>query len=266
MNILQAAILGIVQGLTEFLPVSSSGHLVLFQKILGTQTSSLFFDTMLHLGTLVAVVFVFWKDIVEILRHPLKKPFWLLVVATVPAILAALLFGDFFEGAYEGKFLAFGFLTTGLLLAVAELVSEISMRKRLNMKFSDAVIIGCMQAVAILPGVSRSGSTLTGGLFCGIERNKAANFAFLMSVPVILGSVVYQGYDIVKTGAQITDVVPTIVGVVFAAVSGFFAVRFMLGVIKKHKLIGFAIYVAILGILVLIDQLFTHIVFTNPFI
>ncbi len=265
MNVFQAAVLGIVQGLTEFLPVSSSGHLVLFQQIMGIEGDALFFDTMLHLGTLAAVVVVLWKDIISILRHPLKKPFWVLVVATVPAVVATLLFGDFFEGAYSGQYLSVGFLFTALLLCAAELVNDMSKKKLGDVGYSHALIIGGMQAVAILPGVSRSGSTLVGGLFCGLERSKAANFAFLMSIPVILGSVVYQGYDVIKTGAIDVGVAPTIVGMVCAGVSGFFAVKFMLNLVRKHKLYGFAIYVAILGVLVLTDQLFTNVLLANPF-
>lgn len=265
MNVFQAAVLGIVQGLTEFLPVSSSGHLVLFQQIMGIEGDALFFDTMLHLGTLAAVVVVLWKDIISILRHPLKKPFWVLVVATVPAVVATLLFGDFFEGAYSGQYLSVGFLFTALLLCAAELVNDMSKRKLGDVGYSHALVIGGMQAVAILPGRFALRLYAGGRPVLRTGEKQSRKLAFLMSVPVILGSVVYQGYGVIKTGAIDVGVAPTIVGMICAGVSGFFAVKFMLNLVRKHKLYGFAIYVAILGVLVLTDQLFTNVLLANPF-
>ncbi|MBQ9941392.1 MAG: undecaprenyl-diphosphate phosphatase [Christensenellaceae bacterium] len=263
MTILEAIVLGIVQGLTEFLPVSSSGHLVLFQRIFGIEGDMLFFDTMLHVATLVAVVVVFWQDIVSILRRPIQKLTGLLVIATIPAVVATLLFGDFFDAAFGGKYLGYGFILTGILLTVAEKVSA-RRRERKNKKdvsAGNAALMGCMQAVAILPGISRSGSTLVGGLFTGIDRNLAARFSFLMSIPVILGSLVLQSVDLLQNGVGHVEIAPTLVGMLFAAVAGFFAIRFMLELIRKKKLYGFAIYVAVLGILVVADQLVFHLVF-----
>lgn len=269
MGILEAIVLGIIQGLTEFLPVSSSGHLVLFQNIFGLEGDMLFFDTMVHLATLVAVVVAFWPDIVSIFKKPIQKLTGMLLLATVPAVIAALFFQDFFEGAFEGQYLGFGFLLTAILLVTAEWVSKRRAQKQLQKKgvsYKEAGIMGVMQAVAILPGISRSGSTLVGGLFSGVDRNLAARFSFLMSIPVILGSVVLQSYDLVKNGAAHVEVLPTIVAMVFAAGSGFLAIRFMLNLIRKHKLYGFAIYVGIVGALVLLDQFVFHVVFTHPFV
>lgn len=266
MGILEAIVLGVVQGLTEFLPVSSSGHLVLFQNIFGIEGDMLFFDTMLHVGTLAAVVVVLRKDILAILRHPIQKLTGMLIVATVPAVIFALLFNDFFTGAFEGGYLAFGFILTALLLSLAEMISEAILKKKNHVAYGDAAFMGVLQAVAIMPGVSRSGSTLVGGLLCGIDRNMAARFSFLMSIPVILGSLVLQSYELVSEGATQVFLAPTIVGTLCAAASGYFAVRFMLNLISKKKLYGFAIYVAALGALVLLDQLVFHVVFENPFI
>lgn len=268
MSIWQAIILGIVQGLTEFLPVSSSGHLVLMQNIFGIEGEMLFFDTMLHVGTLVAVVIVFWKDIVNIVRRPVQKLTGLLIIATIPAVLATLLLGDFFDDAFSGRYLGFGFILTGILLTVAELIAARrgKRRQKRDISVGNAIGIGCMQAVAILPGVSRSGSTLVGALFAGIDRNLAARFSFLMSIPVILGSVVLQGAKVVMGGAGEVHILPTLVGMVFAAAAGLFAVRVMLYIIRKKKLYGFAIYVAVLGALVLLDQFVFHLVFANPFL
>lgn len=260
MNVFQAIVLGIVQGLTEFLPVSSSGHLVLFQKLLNTGEINLFFDTMLHVGTLFAVIVVFWQDVVRIIKKPVQKLTGLLIIATIPAVVITLLFNDFIEGSFEGQFLAYGFFWTAILLIVSEWIAK-RIKGRKHITYGESAIVGCMQAIAILPGISRSGSTLAGGLLCGIERNLAAKFAFLMSIPVILGSVVYQGYKVIKIGELGIDVLPLICGTLAAMISGFFAVKFMLRIIRTKKLYGFAIYVALMGLFVLLDQNIWHFAF-----
>lgn len=253
MGILEAIVLGIVQGLTEFLPVSSSGHLVLLHNVFGMSEPQLFFDTMLHLGTLVAVVIVMWKSIVDIFKNFFSKMTLFLIVATIPAVLATLLFGDFFEGTFTGTYLGYGFLLTACVLTLSEKISDRVNRKR-EIGMGSTVTMGVMQAVAIFPGVSRAGSTIAGGLVSGIDRRQAANFSFLMSIPAILGSVVLQGAKIVSDSAINVELLPTIVGAVCAAISGYFAIRFMLALISKKRLYGFAIYVAVLGIFVLLDQ------------
>ncbi len=253
MSILDSIVLGIVQGLTEFLPVSSSGHLVLLQNVFGISEPQLFFDTMLHLGTLFAVVIVMWQSIVDIFRNFFSKMTLFLIIATVPAVAAALLFGDFFEGAFAGTYLGYGFLLTACVLTLSELISK-RMRRKSDLNIGNTLAMGVMQAVAIFPGVSRSGSTIAGGLSAGVDRRKAASFSFLMSIPVILGSVVLQGAKVIKNAPASVDWLPTIIGTVCAAVSGYFAVKFMLALISKKRLYGFAVYVAVLGIFVLLDQ------------
>lgn len=261
MSIFESIILGIVQGLTEFLPVSSSGHLVLLQKVFGVSEAPIFFSAMLHVGTLIAVVVVLWQEIVSVFRRPLKK-FWLLVIATIPAGIAGLLLNDFFESLFGGQFLALGFLITALLIIACEMTAMFIKKKKDLPSYPNAVVMGVMQAVAIVPGISRSGSTLAGALFCGVSRDSAAKFAFLMSIPVILASTLLEGYKVVQDSTGISEIlVPTIVGTVFAAVSGYLAVRFMLNLIKKHRMYGFAIYTAILGIVIMIDQFALHYVF-----
>lgn len=260
MDVLDAIILGIIQGLTEFLPVSSSGHLVLFQNILDTGEVNLFFDTMLHVGTLVSVVIVFRKDIIAILKKPIQKLTGLLIIATIPAVVITLIFSGFIESTFEGQFLGYGFLWTAVLLTLSEKISKRGKKKK-DISYSDSALIGCMQAIAILPGISRSGSTLSGGLLCGIDRNEAARFAFLMSIPVILGSIVFQGYKVIKAGTIGIDILPLAAGTIASIIAGFFAVKFMLNIVRKRKLYGFAIYVLILGIFVLLDQHVLHLVF-----
>lgn len=261
---MEAIILGIIQGLTEFLPVSSSGHLVLFQRIFGMSGDMLFFDTMLHVGTLAAVFIVLWKDIWEIFKNLFGRFTWVLVVATVPAVLAGALLNDFFEGAFEGAYLALGFLITSALLVLSERISakrQARYTEKGQIKFGTAFGVGCMQAVAIMPGISRSGSTLSGSLMAGLDRSLAASFSFLMSIPVILGSAVLQGYDLLTEGAGEIYLLPTLLGMIAAAASSFLAAKYMLNRIRSKKLYGFAIYTAVLGVLVLLDQLVFHIVF-----
>lgn len=261
MNILEALILGIVQGLTEFLPVSSSGHLVLFQQILGIEGDYLLFDTMLHMGTLVAVFIALWSEIWALLRRPIQKRTLMLIIATVPAAVIGYLFNDFFESAFGGSVLGFAFIITAVLLVLAELLSALYAKKNNEIGYKSATIMGFMQAAAILPGISRSGSTLVGGLASGTERSSAAKFAFLMSIPIIIGSTAFQWLDVIKGDGVSFEALPMIVGTLAAAASGFFAVKFMLRLIAKHKLYGFSIYTAALGIFVILDQYVLHLVF-----
>ena len=256
MTIWQALILGLVQGLAEFLPVSSSGHLVLLRQIFGMDEPGLLLDTLLHVGTLVAIFVVFWKDILQMLKKPFSKPVYLLAVATVPAVLAAVLFGDFFETAFTGKALGVGVLLTSAVL----FVSGTRQGHRQELGYADAVTMGVFQAFAILPGLSRSGSTISGGLFRGVDREQAAKFSFLMSIPAILGSVVLQVKDLASGEAALLFW-PVLVGTVAAALSSLFAIKFMLYLIKKANLAAFAVYTLALGVLVCIDQWWTHLFF-----
>ncbi|GHV26835.1 undecaprenyl-diphosphatase 4 [Spirochaetia bacterium] len=262
MDIFEAIMLGAVQGLTEFLPVSSSGHLVLLQKIFGIAEPVLLFDTMVHVGTLAAVFIVLWADIRAILRRIVQPLTGFLILATVPTVIIALLFKDVIEDAFQSAaFLGYSFLFTALALLVSEQVSRRSgnTKPQAAMNWFDSLIIGICQAIAIIPGVSRSGLTLSGALSRRLDRDFAARFVFLLSIPAILGALVLQLKDI--AGGESTGTIgraPIIAGTVTAAFVGFFAIKFMLRIVKTRSLRGFAIYVAVLGILVLADQHFTH--------
>ncbi|MHB1315155.1 MAG: undecaprenyl-diphosphate phosphatase [Christensenellales bacterium] len=260
MNIFQSIFLGIVQGASEFLPVSSSGHLVLFQNILGlTETAGtstmLAFTILLHAGTLIAVCFVFRGVLLGILKKPISKLTGYLVIATLPAILAAF-FSDSIESLFGGGFLGFEFLFTALLLFSCEWVSArgnaTEKKKFKDMKWYDALTMGFMQLIAVLPGVSRSGGTIAGGLFCNVNRTTATRFAFLMSIPVILGSLVFDIKDILSIETAQISWITIIVGMIFAAIAGFLAIRYMLKLVQKHKLYGFAAYTALLGVVLLV--------------
>jgi undecaprenyl-diphosphatase len=284
MSIFTALVLGAIQGITEFLPVSSSGHLVLFQKIFDISEPALFFDTMVHVGTLAAVFVVLRRDIWAILRRLIQPLTAYLIVATVPTVLVALVFKDAIEGAFEsGRFLGFAFLITAALLSVSELLARRSgnTRKKAgdmpepqqtgtrDCSSLDALVIGGLQAVAIIPGVSRSGATLSGALSRRLNRDFAARFSFLLSIPAILGALVFQLKDLAKdggTGMALNGGIgpgAIVAGAVSAAVVGFFAVRFMLKIVREKSLWGFAVYTAVLGTLVLIDQFGAHLVFKN---
>jgi undecaprenyl-diphosphatase len=265
MSIFIAIVLGAAQGLTEFLPVSSSGHLVLLQRVFGIAEPALFFDTMVHVGTLAAVFAALWRDLGAILRRPLQPLTGYLIAATLPAVVFALAGRKVIESAFEsGKLLGAAFLITALLLAAAELLARrAGGAKTGEMRWHDALVIGVLQAAAIIPGVSRSGATLSGALSRGLDRGFAARFSFLLSIPAILGALVLQLRDMaagtVHTGGA--GAAAIIAGMASAAIVGFFAVRLMLKMVRERPLWGFAAYTALLGLLILIDQFGTHLVF-----
>lgn len=264
MNILIAALLGLVQGLCEFLPVSSSGHLVLFQNIFGINEGAMFFDTMLHLGTLAAVIAVYYRQLWALIKKPFQKKVYLLLLSTLVTTVIAFAFKDLFDSAFEGRFLGIGFLITAVILFLNEKLSH-GKKDIEHMKYTESLGVGLMQGVAIFPGVSRSGSTIAGARFFGLSKEAAAEYSFILSIPAILGSLVLQIPDVAAEGLQGTDWDCVIVGTIVAAVSGYFAIRWMLRLITKKSLKGFIIYVAALGVLVLCDQLIFNVFFTSPF-
>jgi len=263
MSILQAAILGLVQGLAEFLPVSSSGHLILTRAIMDISDETaatgafMMLDVLLHAGTLLAVIIVFWKDWWNILKNPFKsKTLLLLFIASLPALIAVVLLGDIIDTFFTGWFLGVSFLVTALFLLIAEFASTRAKNYQEKPSFLNAIVMGIAQAVALLPGVSRSGSTLMGGVTSGLSRRSAAKFAFMMSAPAIVGSLIFEGKDAIELGylSQL-ELVPTLVGVAVAAVSGYLAIRFMLRLINRISLNWFALYAALLGVGILVLQL-----------
>ena len=274
-SILEAIILGIVQGLTEFLPVSSSGHLVIFQKLFGISSDVLSFDIAVHFATLIAVFIVLWKDIVAILKKPFGKLPIMILVATIPAIVIGLPLKDFFEKLYKsGVTLGIEFIITGLILLWAESHNEnkpFAMRNRKlknkgisEMNAIDALVIGVAQAGAILPAVSRSGLTLAGALARRLDREFAIKFSFLMSIPVILGPAILDFIDMLKsprnTGALIFSTT-TLAAMVAACVAGVLAMKFMIKVFSKYSLKYFAYYVFVVAAFILVDQTFFGIIF-----
>lgn len=259
----QALILGIVQGLGEFLPISSSGHLVLFQNIFGIVGDELLFDTVLHLGTLVAVFIVFWQDIVALIKKPFCRLTLMLIVATIPAVIAAVFFGDFIDRIFGGEFLGYGFLFTAIILLLTGTIRDTNKDTDVNnITMKQAIIMGIMQMVAIMPGVSRAGSTICAGLYAKGNREAVTKFSFLLSIPAILGSLVYQIKDLVNITQLEHISIPNIaLGTVAAAIAGVLSLKLMVKLVRQGKLWLFGIYVGVLGLMVLLDQMVFNIFF-----
>lgn len=251
MQIWQAIILGAVQGLTEFLPVSSSGHLLLMERLLGVKTDGgLFFDISLHIGTLVPVCIVFFKSIVSLFKKPYNRLLYLFI-ATLPAVLTGFLFQDAIEKLYKGGgtlsavLLAVSFCFTAAELILAEKISEKN-KNALPLSLKSSIIMGVFQGVAIIPGLSRSGTVITGGTVARLDGDTNAEFAFLMSIPVILGAAAVSGIKVINNGCVI-ETMPVIFGVITAAVTGYIAISVMLKAVKKAKYKGFSVYLLILA-------------------
>ena len=269
MNVLQGLILGLIQGLGEFLPISSSGHLLLARFFLGIQNSSAdmqaslkVFDILLHVGTLVPVIIVFWKDWMNMLFHPVKNRTLLyLIIASLPTLVVYLAAKKLFPSVNgfsvfdSGWFLGAAFLITALFLLVCDILSSRPRKKSKNMNVIAAIVMGFFQGVGLIPGVSRSGSTILGGVFAELDKKKAARFSFMMSAPAILGSLLMEGKDALEAGYfSSVAIFPTVVGIIAAAVSGFLAIRFMLRIISNISLSWFALYLALIGIAYLLAQ------------
>jgi undecaprenyl-diphosphatase len=256
LELIEAIFLGIVQGLTEFLPVSSSGHLLLGQYFLGLDQTKfgLSFDVALHLGTLVAVIVYFFGDLVRMfvaflgslrtrsLADPNARLAWLVLASVVPAALIGALFEDFFATAARNPWIVvFNLVLVGVLFIVAEAVGRRT-RRADKLTFLEAVGIGFAQAAALVPGVSRSGATITLGLFLGLRREDAARFSFLMSAPIIAGAGLLQLSDAVAEGTSAQESLLFGVGFVTSAIVGYLAIRFFLRFVADHSLRAFAYY------------------------
>lgn len=254
MAIWEAIILGIVQGLTEFLPVSSSGHLVFLQSVLGIE-GALSFDIIVHLATLLAVILVMFDQVKRLILKPFSKPVLLLVVSTLPAVIIALVFEGFLKSTFDGRYLGWGFLVSAVFLVIGDFVQPKDNASRLgdfnieeNIDTKKALVIGVFQGIAVFPGISRSGSTISSGLVLGLDRDTAARFSFLMSIPIILGAVVFDIIDIGVVSYNI-GAGALIAGFVSAFLSGYFAAKIMLKVLAKRNFWGFSIYLMVMSLL-----------------
>ena len=259
MQIWQAITLGAVQGLAEFLPISSSGHLLLLQRLFGIEENALFYSVMLHIGTLIPVFIVFFKQIISLFKKPFKKIF-LLIVATIPSAVIGVLLGDLIDGVFykdstlSAILLAVTFLLTATELFIAERVSKRN-QNTLPLNFKGATVMGFAQAIAIVPGLSRSGTVISSGVFLRLDREENANFAFLMSIPVILGAALLSGYKCVGQAISI-DVLPLLFGMVTSAVTGYIAINLTLKTIKKANYKWFSIYLIAMAIVSVTEIIF----------
>ncbi|HEY2422092.1 MAG TPA: undecaprenyl-diphosphate phosphatase [Neobacillus sp.] len=251
---LEALILGMIQGLTEFLPVSSTGHLYLGRNLFALQEAGLTLDTMLHLGTLLAVLVFYKREFIQIIKKPFSKLTLLLIVGTLPAVVIGLACKDYFEEISQtGVTIGWEFLLTGIFLWFADSAKN-GYKKMDDISYKDALIIGSFQAVAIFPAISRSGMTIAAALWRKIDRETAAYFSFLLSTPAIAGAVVLQSFDLIKGQGEEISLSALLVGIIASAIFGYLAVKWMVGFLKKHSLKPFAIYVWVLGLTVLFFQ------------
>lgn len=255
MNIFEALFLGLVQGLTEFIPVSSSGHLLLGHELFGTAENTLGFDIALHVGTLLALFIYFRKDIFNLIKNIFAKNkdgnlARLLIVATLPAAIAGFLLGDYVDNNLRSQLLvAVTLAIGGLVMIWADNYAEKLDKKSNEVTNKQGIIVGVAQTLALVPGVSRSGATITTGLFLGLDRKSAARFSFLLAIPIIAGSAL----SILVGGNSINAPVSEMfVGMLAAFVSGLFAIRFMLKSISKLGLKPFAYYRIALAIVVFV--------------
>ncbi len=259
MTLLQAILLGILQGATEFIPVSSSGHLVIVPWLLGWPEPGLAFDAIVHWGTVLAVLAVFWHDVYRLLLAGLKslrtrsladpdgRIAWWIVIGTVPAVIIGYLFQDFFEALFGTPAAAAGFLlVTGVILTVSERLGTRT-REAKEMSWLDALAVGLAQAAAIAPGISRSGATIAAGLLLGVRRAAAARYSFLLSVPAILGAGILSLLDLAGAGNLIGDWPLLASGFLAAAISGYICIHFLLSYLRQGRLYVFAVYVGLLG-------------------
>ena len=259
MDIVQAIILGLVQGASEFVPISSSGHLVLVPWLLGWPPPGLVFDTMVHWGTLVAVLAYFWRDFMALasawgrslasrnLSEPEARIAWLIIVGTLPAALMGYVGEDFFESLFAAPAWAAGLLlVTGLILALSEWMGE-RRKEPHQLAFLDSILIGIAQGCAIAPGISRSGATIAAGLFRGLKREAAARYSFILATPIIFGAGLLQLLDLFKMENATAHLPALILGFLAAALSGYLCIRFLLSYLQRGKLYVFAIYCWLAG-------------------
>jgi undecaprenyl-diphosphatase len=264
MNLFQALILGIIQGATEFLPVSSSGHLVLVPWLLGWEEPGLTFDAVVHWGTALAVIAYFWREWLDLIQavfgavrrrsiaDPKARLALLIVVGTIPAALIGYALEDFFEQMFARPTAAAAFLlVTAVLLSAAEWLGrrEGSLER---MTWPDALLVGLGQALAIFPGISRSGATIAAGLARGLKREPAARFSFLLATPVILGAGAFKLLDVAQAGHLAGQIPALIVGLVGAGVVGFGCIHFLLRYLQRRPLYPFAVYCAVAGAICLV--------------
>ena len=263
-TIIEAIVLGVVQGLAEFLPISSSGHLILVPWLLGWPQHGLTFDLALHLGTSVALLAYFWRDWLVLASAVVRgladakvraghewRLAWLIVIGCIPAAIVGVLFEDVIEATFrQPALIALLLIAFGLLLLVADIVGK---RERAleQITLVDALVVGCAQVLALAPGVSRSGVTMTAGLFRGLDRATAARFSFLLSAPITVAAALYKLRVLVREPLTASETAAFLVGIVTAAIVGALAIGFLLRYLQRNSLATFVWYRIAAGLVVL---------------
>ncbi|MBQ4482726.1 MAG: undecaprenyl-diphosphate phosphatase [Lachnospiraceae bacterium] len=280
MNIFQAIILGIIQGLAEFLPVSSSGHLAIMQNLLHVETDTgMLFDVLLHVGTLTSIFIVFWKDIVKLIieffgiigdffrrfRDPnlivlssgYRRFVLLIIVSSIPTAIIGYMARDFVDYASSTLLLpGIGLIITAILLFVCDRIGD--GRKGIKkISYLNAFEIGMAQGVATLPGISRSGATIAVSLMLGIKKETAVKYSFIMSIPAVLGATLLELKDVSDATIEVGTVISYLIGMVVAAVVGYFAIRVMIGVVRRKRYLYFSIYCLIIGLIAVAGHFIT---------
>ena len=260
MTVLQAAVLGAVQGITEFLPISSSGHLIIVPKLLGWEAQAVTFDLIIHLATLLALFIALRADVVWLWEgvwkrdEPRVQLTLKLLAASLPAAVVGFFWSDWLGGFREVQTVAVSLIVWGLLLGAADRFSSM-MRGQIKdlgrTRWWQAMLIGCIQVLSFIPGTSRSGSTMTAGLFAGLDRVAAARFSFLLAIPITAAAGLAAVFDVTNQGLEIT-LLPILVGFISAFVFGVLAIRLLLLVLRKTSFVWFAVYRVVLGIFLLL--------------
>ncbi|MDZ7672378.1 MAG: undecaprenyl-diphosphate phosphatase [Halanaerobiales bacterium] len=256
MEIIKIIVLGFVQGLTEFLPISSSGHLVIMQKIFGIKENQLLITVLLHFGTLIPVLIIFWEDIKEILSFKKDKRhfIFLIIVASIPTALIGIFFEDFFENLFASTVsTAVMLIITGFILLIGDRLANYD-KEITNFKWLNAVLVGIAQGMAIIPGISRSGSTITASLVQGLKKEDAAKFSFILSIPVIGGAGLLKINDAFSQGVSNFNTLAIVLGMISAVISGYLAIKYFIYILKSKKLIYFSYYLWIIGAIILLYE------------
>ncbi|MGM0445729.1 MAG: undecaprenyl-diphosphate phosphatase [Bacillota bacterium] len=256
MEIIKIIVLGFIQGLTEFLPISSSGHLVIMQKIFGIKENQLLISVLLHFGTLIPVLIIFWQDIKEILSFKKEKRhfIFLIIVASIPTALMGIFFEDFFEKLFASTVsTAVMLIVTGFILLVGDRFADYD-KEITNFKWLNAVLVGIAQGMAIIPGISRSGSTITASLIQGLKKEDAAKFSFILSIPVIGGAGLLKINDAFSQGVSNFNILAIVLGMITAVISGYAAIKYFIYILKSKKLIYFSYYLWIIGAIILLYE------------
>lgn len=276
MGYIEAIVLGLVQGLSEFLPISSSGHLAVLQSLFEiNEDKVIFFAVLLHIGTLVSIFVVYHKDIYALIKElfllfkdifigkglrikerPIRKLGIMIIVSSIPTAIMGILFSDYIDKIFGSlTVIAICWIITGFILLFSEKLKN-NKKEIESMKYRNAIFIGICQGFAIMPGISRSGSTIVGSLVTGLKREFAVEFAFLISIPAILGSAILEFPKAIKAGIEPSTIGPMIVGFLVAAISGYFAITTMIKIVSKHKMRYFSYYVWIIGLGTFIYSIF----------